>query len=174
MTDPALTFPESGETVYTSQAVGFEWAENDSVVLLWGLDVSEVSAGASDLFTVRGLAPYVSGVTVGGMPTSGTVYARLFWSTDGSTYTSADTTFTAGVSQPAYKYARTFDWYEQGRWYQCERCGFLFHESDMAIDPKSGLRVCLIGPRDYDDHEFGIFERVITGRRDPVYRKEVE
>lgn len=69
------------------------------------------------------------------------------------------------------KNALRFDWYEQGRWYQCERCGFEFHESDTAIDPKSGLRVCLVGPRCYDDHEFGQNEIVLTGRRDPIYRE---
>ena len=68
--------------------------------------------------------------------------------------------------------ARTFGWYEQGRWYQCARCGWDFHESDMAIDPKSGLRVCTIGPHDYDDHEFGIYAVVLSNQRNPVYRGE--
>lgn len=183
MANPAIIFPNAGTTYgdddsdtaaeYTYERVGFQWHENDVAVTNWGLDVSEVAAGGSDLYSVRNLPAYQTGVSVGSMPTSGTVYVRLFWSTDnGATYSSADTTFTAGADQPAYKTALRFDWYEQGRWYQCERCGFLFHEEDTAIDPRSGLRVCTIGPSDLDEDEFGIFEVPVTSRREPKYRRE--
>ena len=36
------------------------------------------------------------------------------------------------------------------RWYSCDKCGFLFAESDTIIDEVTGLRVCLTGPHDYD------------------------
>jgi hypothetical protein len=93
MANPALIYPNPDTTygdddsdtadTYTSERIGFEWHENDVAVQLWGLDVSEVAAGGSDLYSVRGLPRYQTGVSVGSMPTSGTVYVRLFWSTDG-------------------------------------------------------------------------------------------
>lgn len=36
------------------------------------------------------------------------------------------------------------------RWYECDKCGFLFAESDTVLDDKTGLRLCLTGPHDLD------------------------
>ena len=36
------------------------------------------------------------------------------------------------------------------RWYSCDRCGFLFAESDTIIEETTGSRVCLTGPHDHD------------------------
>lgn len=36
------------------------------------------------------------------------------------------------------------------RWYTCDRCGFLFPESETVLEELTGLRVCLTGPSDYD------------------------
>ena len=36
------------------------------------------------------------------------------------------------------------------RWYECERCGQLFAESDTIIEDTTGLRVCTTGPNDHD------------------------
>ncbi len=36
------------------------------------------------------------------------------------------------------------------RWYECERCGQLFAESDTAIETTTNLRVCTTGPNDFD------------------------
>ena len=37
------------------------------------------------------------------------------------------------------------------RWYSCDRCGQLFPESETIVEETTGLRVCLTGPKDYDE-----------------------
>lgn len=37
------------------------------------------------------------------------------------------------------------------RWYECDRCGFLFPKSETRVEEITGLRVCTTGPEDYDE-----------------------
>jgi hypothetical protein len=175
MGDPYITWPATdGDTVYTSE-VSFDWDDNDFGATHYQLYIGS-SAGASDYYegdVISNDGRTTYGVMAVNLTTGVTLYVRLRWRDSSGTWDAADTTYTLSADNyPSPTYARTFDWYEQGRWHYCERCGFMFHESDTAIDPKSGKRVCTIGPNDYDDHEFGIFEVPITGRRDPIYRGE--
>jgi hypothetical protein len=171
MTDPAMVWPESdGDTVYTAN-VSFDWEHNDTTVYGWRLYVGS-SAGASDYFDSGILPSTQFGVMATGLSTGVTLYVRLLWDTGGS-WSSTDYTYTlTSDNNPGHTYSLRFDWYETTRWYQCDRCGFLFHESDTAFDPKSGKRVCLVGPRDYDDHEFGMNEIVLRGPRTPYYKEQ--
>lgn len=40
-------------------------------------------------------------------------------------------------------------WETNERWRTCDKCGFQFPESDTILDEKTGLRLCLTGPKDY-------------------------
>jgi hypothetical protein len=171
MADPYITWPDDdGDTVYGSN-VPFDWdANNNTDITGWRLYVGS-SAGASDYFDSGILGANQYGVMAQGLPEGGaTVYVRLLWF-NGS-WSTADTTYTNADQEDLASYETSLYYIDEcPRWYKCERCYFLFPEWDTAIDPKSGKRVCLVGPRCYDDHEFGRNEIVITGRRDPVYKE---
>lgn len=166
MADPAISSHTDGDT-FTNSMETFTWTQGDNASSSWRL-IAGSSAGAND-YHDSGPLPNNRLSWLMNLPADGeTIYVRLMWGSG-----SADTSYTAySAVDEMVPNAMTFDWYEQGRWYQCERCGFTFHESDTAIDPQSGLRVCTIGPNDLDDHEFGIFDAPVTSRRDPVYRGE--
>jgi hypothetical protein len=171
MADPYISWPETdGDTVYGSD-VAFDWDDNDNEdVTGWQLYVGS-STGASDYYDSGIIENPVRGAMAQGLPEgSATVYVRLRWFN--GTWSTADTSYTNADNEDRVSYETSLYYIEEcPRWYKCDRCNFLFPEWDTAIDPKSGLRVCLVGPRCYDDHEFGIREVVITGRTDPVYRE---
>jgi len=168
MADPAISSHTDGDT-FTNSIETFTWSQGDNTSGPWRL-IAGTSAGENDYADSGPMPNNRLSIELNFPVDAETIYVRLMW---GSGY--ADTSYTAYEAVDAMvPNAMTFDWFEQGRWYQCDRCGFTFHESDTAIDPKSGLRVCLIGPRDYDDHEFGINEVVILGGRSPVYREEAD
>ena len=58
------------------------------------------------------------------------------------------------------------------RWYECDRCGFLFPSSETIIEEATGRRVCLTGPSDYDE-ENGVDPRLIGNQISRVYPEEV-
>jgi hypothetical protein len=38
------------------------------------------------------------------------------------------------------------------RWYVCDKCGFPFPSNELDIHPVTGLRLCRVGPNDYDEY----------------------
>jgi hypothetical protein len=166
MADPAISSHTDGDT-FTNSMETFTWSQGDNANNKWRL-IAGSSAGASD-YHDSGPLPNNRLSWLMNLPADAeTIYVRLMW---GSGY--ADTSYTAYTAvDEMVPNAMRFDWFEQGRWYQCDRCGFTFHESDTAIDPRTGLRVCTIGPNDYDEPDTGRDAVVLTNPRTPYYTEE--
>lgn len=69
-----------------------------------------------------------------------------------------------GSEYPRTQRSKTAKSFAGERWYECERCGFMFRESDTTVEGHTGRRVCTTGPNDLDpppelDDTIVLFER---------------
>ena len=94
-TAAAITTPTPATTLGGSTAT-FGWNTGIGIIQYW-LYVGTTGAGSSDIFTAS--TGTTQSATVTGIPTSGTIYVRL-WSLAFDGWRFRDYTYTGGVAQP--------------------------------------------------------------------------
>ena len=146
MADPALTSHDDDDTLDES-LVTFVWSAGDDidwykVAASWTRVYTlsdNTTTSVAESFSENLPANRVS--TEINLPMDGeTITFTLSWSS-GGTAGSTEYTFTA-VTQPGYQRSSLWHDYESRRWYQCERCGFVYLDGELSYDPYTGLYVC--------------------------------
>jgi hypothetical protein len=91
-----------------------------------------------------------------------TITVTLYWSGGSASYT------LTAVNQPEYQDSSLYHRDDCPRWYQCDRCGFLYPMDEVTREPLSGLRVCYRFC--YDEATWGD-DVLAVGMSSPIYQE---
>lgn len=143
MANPALTSHADAETLDES-IVTFEWSAGTSI------DWYKLTASWTHTFTLADDTTTTKSYTLnsGSLPATQlsyefnlpadeqTITLTLYWSGGSAAYT------LTAVNQPDYQDSSLYYLDDCPRWYQCDRCGFVYPEGELSHDPYTGLWVC--------------------------------